>query len=90
MELDVFHNTLAKIVKDCLERAEYVALIIGATQHQDTFIDHSAEIMSRIGTPYQRIIVPYTTQQYGGAHVNRAKEGKYMLNLHRDLMVWRQ
>lgn len=90
MPLDVFHSSLEKIVRGCMERAKYTALIIGATQHEHEFVDHSAEIMSRIGAPYQRIIVPYTTQQYGGAHIIRAKEGKYMLNLHRDLMIWAQ
>lgn len=88
MELDDFHLELEKIVGTAQARADYVALIIGSTQRGATLIDHSAEMMRHLGPPIQRVIVPYTTQQYGGAHVKRAREERYMLNLHRDLMIW--
>jgi len=88
MELDDFNAALEKIIKDSLQRADLVALIIGATQHGHDFVDHASEFVRRIGPPIQRIIVPYTTQQYGGAHVQRAKSGRYMLNIYRDLLIW--
>jgi len=88
MSLERFHQELAAIVGWCRKRAKYTALIMGTTQENDKFVDHTGELIERLGTPQARIIVPYTTQQYGGAHVNRAKAGKYMLNLYRDLMIW--
>jgi len=88
MELDDFNAALEKIIKDSLQRADLVALIIGATQHGHDFVDHASEFVRRVGPPIQRIIVPYTTQQYGGAHVQRAKSGRYMLNIYRDLLIW--
>jgi len=88
--LNEFHDALTKIVLACREASEHTALIIGATFHEHEWIDHASEVVSRVGLPIQRIVVPYTTQQYGGAHVLRAKEKHYMLNLYRDLMVWQQ
>lgn len=91
LELDEFHDALENIVTQCLEKdVGQVALIIGATQLGDRFIDHAGELIERLGEPRVRIIVPYTTQQYGGAHVNRAKNSKHMLNLYRDLMIWQK
>jgi len=88
MDLDIFNEELEKIVKSGLDAEMIVALIIGATQHEQDFVDHAGEMIRRIGLPHQRIIVPYTTQQYGGAHVNQSKDGRFMLNIYRDLMIW--
>lgn len=89
MDVDLFHDELTSIVQKCLNNAEYVALLIGATQKEFNLVDHAAEMISRIGVPYHRIQVPYTTQVYGGNHINIAKQKKHWLNLTRDLMIWR-
>jgi len=88
LELDDFNSALGTIIRQSLQRSDLVALIIGATQHEHNFVDHASEFIRRIGSPIQRIIVPYTTQQYGGAHVQRAKTRRYMLNIYRDLVIW--
>lgn len=93
MDLNEFHDALAKIVNSCVSKADYTALIIGGSEllgsgrHRG---DHSIEILKRTNAELiQRIIVPYTTQQYRGFDVSRAKEKRVMLNLYRDLMVWK-
>lgn len=88
MPLDVFHNALEKIVRESRKRAEIVALIIGPTQQNWAIEDHAAEMMHRVGVPWKRIQVPYSTQQHGGDYVRRAKESKQWLYLARDLMIW--
>ena len=53
--------------------------------------DHASIILGNIQSELiQRIIVPYTTQQYAAHDVVRAKKGKHMLNLYRDLMIWQR
>jgi len=90
MPLDTFYKAIVKIVKQSLKKADVVALLIGTTRKDGSRYDHAAMIMGEIGPPFQRIIVPYTTQIVRGADVASAKDGKYMLNLYRDLIVWRR
>jgi len=89
MSLNKFHDALQKIIIDCQSISEYVALLIGPTQEKWEFKDHAAEMMIRLGSPYHRIQVPYTTQIHGGNYVNMAKENKQWLYLTRDLMIWK-
>ena len=86
--LDEFHNFLAELINEC-KKITTTALIIGSSQKEWEFLDHAAEIMIRCGAPYERIQVPYNTQQYGGNRVKAAKENKQWLNLNRDLMVYK-
>ena len=37
----------------------------------------------------QRIIVPYTTQQFSAADVAQARKSKFLLKGYRDLMIFR-
>ena len=71
-----------------------MAIIIGPTQSQGIVYDHAFEFNTRaleIGFDrIIRIIVPYTTQQAKPYHVTDAKEGRYMLKLYRDLLVYRK
>jgi len=93
MPLQVFRQSLSKIVRDCLHFIKpggVVALIIGPTQEKWQFIDHAADLILDVGIPYHRIIVPYTTQIHGGNYVNMAKENKQWLYLSRDLLIWRR
>ena len=89
MPLDVFHDALERVVRDSMKRAEIVALIIGPTQQDWKRTYHAAEMVHRIGVPWEIIQVPYSTQQHGGDYVRRAKESKQWLYLSRDLMIWR-
>jgi len=89
MELDAFNAALAKVVSGSLARATRVALIIGATQKEGIFFDHSGWLMQHFGAPEHRFIVPYSTEQYQAFDVARAKKNHSYLNIFRDLMVWR-
>jgi hypothetical protein len=92
--LDEFHVALTGIIQNCLSRADYVALIIGSSEFlggDRRGKDHASEVLKLVkGELIQRIIVPYTTQQYAAHDVIRAKGEKYMLNLYRDLMIWKK
>ncbi|KKN47704.1 hypothetical protein LCGC14_0660270 [marine sediment metagenome] len=87
--LQEFNDKLEGIISHCLNHADYVACIVGATQRKEVFVDHAAELIMRLGLPYWRVIVPYMTQQYMPFNVTNAKNGRYPLNLYRDLMIWR-
>ena len=89
LPLDRFHDEMERIVRSGLEKADLVALIIGPTQEHWELIDHAAEMMRRIGVPWKRIQVPYSTQQHGGQYVLNAKKEKQWLYLARDLMIWK-
>lgn len=89
MPLDRFHAELEVVVRNGLQQAELVALIIGPTQEAWEITDHAAEMISRVGVPWKRIQVPYSTQQHGGDYVTKAKAAKQWLYLARDLMIWR-
>lgn len=90
LSVDEFHDALEKVIKQCANKAEYVALIISPTQYDWTFRDHAAEMIARVGVPHHRISVPYSTEIHGGAYVKQAKENRQWLYLNRDLMIWRK
>lgn len=88
-----FHETLAKIIKGCLKAVAdggYVAAIIGPTQEKWQFEDHAAELIVRVGVPFHRISVPYSTEIHGGNYVKMAKDNGQWLYLNRDLLIWRK
>ena len=95
LTLAEFHKTLMAILTagaDRLREGGHVALIIGATQSNGGFHDHSAHVMAHLPKTglslTQRVIVPYTTQQFSAADVAWAKREKKMLKGYRDLMVF--
>jgi hypothetical protein len=95
MELEEFYSCLSKIINDCLEnipKSAVVAMIVGGAEflgEHSRGKDHALEIFRRIkGTLLQRIIVPYSTENYQAHDVIRTKAKKTMLNLYRDLLIW--
>jgi len=84
-------NYLMKQIKNKYSNV-VIAFIIGGTSEISGGLDYGFEIykiLKEYFIPVRRIIVPYSTQNYQAYHVIRAKEGKYMLNLYRDLMVFK-
>jgi hypothetical protein len=95
LSLAEFHNTLLAILTACADRLReggHVGLIIGATQSNGEFLDHSAHVLGRLPKTglslVQRVIVPYTTQQFSAADVAWAKKERKMLKGYRDLMIF--
>ena len=95
VEIDTFLDTIGEIAKQMKTKWKTktgggkLALIIGMHNKDDEFHDLAFRCYERIKMPLiSRIIVPYSTQVYGGAHVERAKENKEFLYMHRDLMVF--
>ena len=88
LTLGEFHDELEKVITAGFHRSDIVALIIGPTQENWELIDHAAEMIVRIGVPWKRIQVPYSTQQHGGNYVLNAQKEKQWLYLARDLMLW--
>ena len=95
MELEEFYSCLSKIINDCLEnipKSAVVAMIVGGAEflgEHSRGKDHALEIFHRVeGTLLQRIIVPYSTENYQAHDVIRTKAKKTMLNLYRDLLIW--
>jgi DNA modification methylase len=96
MELAEFLTVIGDVVKAIKRKwkdrkSGTLALIIGAYDVGDEYVDLALlchQCISKYMTLKRRVIVPYSTEQWGGAHVKRAKEKKRVLNLHRDLMVY--
>jgi len=90
-----FYNELDKILisaKGILKEGGYIALIIGGTLDiagGEDFAINCYKLLARYYKEERRVIVPYTTQNYRPDQVIKAKEGKYMLNLFRDLMIFK-
>jgi len=94
MSLDNYFTTLDKLFKKLKETYKncYIAFIIGGAERIDggrDFAFESYKLLNEYFIPVRRIIVPYSTQNYQAYHVIRAKENKYMLNLYRDLMIFK-
>ena len=97
MPLARFNATLLAILKASGQRLRVggiMALIIGATQDQGKFVDHAAYFQAQAEPAglelVQRIIVPYTTQQFSAADVAQARKSKFLLKGYRDLMIFRR
>jgi len=96
LPLDGFYDAMAEIFKGAkhiLSPGGVIALIIGPTQNDGVVYDHAYDLSKRMEKHFSfanRIIVPYTTQQVKGYHVADAKKGKYLLKLHRDLLIYRR
>lgn len=98
MDLENFYATLTdfvKLVKKKLHKDGKIALIIQGSQWKNNLVleDHAFEFAKRfekLGLEIeQRIICPYSTEQYNAQQVIKAKEKKICLQTYRDLIVFR-
>lgn len=96
MDLEDYYqaiDSIAKSAKQVLRDGGYIAWIVSASQKSDRWIDHAIRfftIFEKYFTPVLRCDVPYNTQQYTGNNVKTAKENKRLLNLTRDLGVFKK
>lgn len=99
VDLDQFLTTIGNIARDVKRKWTtskrehgYLSIIIGPWKENGQKLDLALLCHERIAkylNLHERIIVPYSTQVHGGAYVNKAKEAKQLLYLHRDLMVYK-
>jgi len=94
---DQFHlllETVCDNAREALDQGGYLALIIGASQTKDYYIDHAAEMYCRLkDKPWQHIntvAAAYPTTQYSGSDVDHAKTRRIMLNLYTSIQIWRK
>ena len=96
MKLDEFYRAMQQVfrhAKKALRSGGYLAVIIGPTQDNGRVYDHALEFAFDLQQEYEyvnRIIVPYTTQQVSNFDVAQARRGKFLLKLHRDLLIYRK
>jgi DNA modification methylase len=97
MELDEFYAAMERVFRHAfaaLRPGGHLAVIVGPTQENGAVYDHALEfaaMLARVGFAYvNRIIVPYTTQQVSGFDVAQARKSRFLLKLHRDLLVYRK
>jgi hypothetical protein len=87
-------ETVFKHAHGALKPNGVLAVIVGPTQESGAVYDHAlafAELVEKAGYAYvNRVIVPYTTQQVSGFDVAQARKGRFLLKLHRDLLVYRK
>jgi len=100
MELVEFEDKMKQLFKELSKKCNtgtYLAFVISASQwkvdeHQR--VDHALDFIKMAEMfgwkVHERIICPYSTEQYSGTHVNIVKEEKIMLNLYRDLVVMKK
>jgi len=96
LPLDEFYKEMDKIFNGAfgmLADSGHIAVIIGPTQEQGQIHDHALRFAKMLADKFvyvSRIIVPYTTQQAKAYHVTDARDGRYMLKLYRDLLIYRK
>lgn len=95
MELDEFTTTLTGIINAYakkLHAGAHIACIISPTQwpnEDKSTVYHDIDIAQSVKPKLvQRILCPYSTQQYNGTQVEIAKERKLLLALTRTMLVW--
>jgi|TARA_Y100000034_G_scaffold136934_1_gene217307 DNA modification methylase len=98
MSLDKFYNSIDYIIKSLrkkLSKGAYVAFVISATQWKNNLEreDHILKIYNLfIKNKFElneRIILPYSSEQYNAQQVNIIKDKKIMLNIYRDLVIFK-
>jgi len=99
MKLDQFYdsmNNLFSLLKKKMKDGGHLAFIISGTQWPNDLIyeDHAFELMKMLDKlglkEEQRVICPYSTQQYNGNQIDKAKKERIFLNLHRDLVIFKK
>jgi len=95
-DVNKFHQSLKVIcdnAKNALVAGGYLALIIGASQTKDYFIDHAMEMYCLLKDEWKHInsiAAAYPTTQYSGNDVNNAKSHKYLLNLYTTILIFQK
>jgi len=95
MSLDEFYQSMYNLFNEIANRKiNKIALVISPTQYPNNLVfeDHIFKFNKMLCDKYEiemRYILPYSTQQYNGTQVEKAKEEKTCLSLCRDLVVWR-
>jgi DNA modification methylase len=94
MKLNEFYESIQKLFNQLVDRgSKKIALVIQPTQYANdfNFEDHVMKFNQMLSNKYEiemRYILPYSTQQYNAQMVEKAKEKKECLALHRDLIIW--
>jgi predicted transcriptional regulator len=100
MSLEDFYSVLVQFIEQCASRMKtgtHIALIIQPTQwladNRLFPVDHVFDLVSLLSScknlAYkQRVICPYSTEQYNAQQVKWAKENKEVLTLNRELIIW--
>lgn len=93
---EAFYGAMDVLFADgrkAVAKGGYLAVIVSASQKKGMTTDHTlrfAQMLSARDWEYVvRIMVPYQTQQYTGADVCAARKDKRILQLHRDLLIYR-
>lgn len=99
MPLEQFYQVLTDYIDACARKMRdgaHIALIIQPTQwlaDGRRVVDHVFDLVRLLSGSClayeQRIICPYATEQYNPQQVEWAKANKQVLNLNRELIVWR-
>lgn len=100
MELGQFYNVLTTFIQQCASKmrsGSRIALIIQPTQWNAPdrqVVDHITDIMRLLADEKalrynRRISVPYSTDQYNPQQVNWAKENKKLLEISREVIIWK-
>jgi len=99
MSIEDFYSSIGMLIKNLKQKMKsgsYIALIIQSTQWKNNLKleDHQYEIQRmfrELGFEFeQRIICPYSTEQYIAQQVEKAKENKICLQIYRDLLIFRK
>ena len=95
MELEDFYEIFGTFLNELIKRKiERIAIVISPTQYPNNLIfeDHIFKFYDILRDKYfieMRYILPYSTQQYNGTQVLKAKEERKCLTLNRDLVIWK-
>jgi len=90
-----FLNLFIKLKKQ-MDKGSFVAFIIQGTQWKNNLKleDHAIKLyklLDNLGFEFeQRIICPYSTEQYNAQQVNKAKKEKVILTIYRDLIIFKK
>ena len=98
MKIEEFYESMNNLIKELKKKMKtgYVALVIQGTQWKNNYKleDHAIKLYNLFEkngfTFEQRIILPYSTEQYNAQQVIKAKENKFMLTIYRDLIVFKK
>lgn len=97
MPLEQFTETLVGIIHGYaakLRAGAHIACIISPTQwpnEDKATVYHDLDLARLVGKKarlVQRVLCPYSTQQYNGTQVDIAKDRKLLMALTRTLLVW--